>query len=124
MKTKARKQPARVAKTRKSKPSTKMTSTELEAAAAIYEQEFADESFEKLSPASQRRWERVKRKMGRPKVGDGVKVVSISLESGLLDQADKLAKKMGISRARLVSRGLNRLVEEAAANPAAAKSSG
>lgn len=96
----------------KRKSSSTMTIAELEAAAAIYDHEFADDQFHEMSPANKRRWARVKKKMGRPKIGKGVKVVSISLEQGLLTKADNLAKKLGISRANLVSRGLTRLVEE------------
>ena len=43
---------------------------------------------------------------GRPKIGNGVKVISLSVEQGLLARADRLAKKLEISRAQLVRRGL------------------
>lgn len=42
----------------------------------------------------------------RPAVGRGVKVVSLSIEAGLLERADALAMKRGVSRARLVAEGL------------------
>lgn len=51
-------------------------------------------------------WRRIKRRLGRPKIGKGVKVVSVSLEKDLLRRADALAKRQGISRAKLISRGL------------------
>lgn len=98
------------------KPSSDMSVAELGAAARIYEQEFAIDQFKKLSPENRKRWARVKKKMGRPKIGKGVKVVSISVEQGLLAKADTLAKKLGISRASLVSRGLTRIVEEGLLN--------
>jgi metal-responsive CopG/Arc/MetJ family transcriptional regulator len=34
------------------------------------------------------------------------KVISVSIEKGLLKQSDGLARRLGISRARLVARGL------------------
>jgi hypothetical protein len=94
--------------------SKQMTNAELKAAAAIYEQEFADDLFREMTPESRKRWARVKKKMGRPKIGKGVKVVSVSLEQGLLAKTDHLAKRLGVSRASLISRGLARLVEEGA----------
>jgi hypothetical protein len=61
--------------------------------------------------ASERRTrQRVKRKMGRPKIGNGVKRVMVSLESGLLKQSDGFAKKHHMSRSQMISAGLRRLM--------------
>ncbi|MGA2233528.1 MAG: hypothetical protein ABSH22_21695 [Tepidisphaeraceae bacterium] len=57
-------------------------------------------------------WNRVKRKMGRPKIGNGVKRVMISLESGLLRQSDGFARKHHLSRSQMISAGLRRLMSE------------
>lgn len=46
------------------------------------------------------------RKPGRPKVGKGVKVISLSVERGLLKQADVYAKRNGLKRTELFSIGL------------------
>ena len=48
-------------------------------------------------------WRRFKRKVGRPKIGKGVKVISVGVEKQLLKQADALAKKRGLNRSALVS---------------------
>jgi len=54
-------------------------------------------------------WRR-RKKMGRPKIGQGHKVVSISLEAGLLKKADAYAKRHGLKRAQLVAQGLRRVI--------------
>lgn len=59
-----------------------------------------------LNPAERRQWERDKRKPGRPKVGKGAKVISVTVEGGLLDRADAYAKGHGLTRAQLIARGL------------------
>ncbi len=83
--------------------------------ASEFDREFAVESF-KAPPATARaRWQRAKRKRGRPRQGRGVKVVSVSVEKQLLRQCDALAKKLGVSRASLISRGLRKML--AAASP-------
>ncbi len=71
-----------------------------------FNHEFVADSFGPPSPRSRAKWERAKRKPGRPREGKGAQVISVSIEKGLLEQSDGLARKMGISRARLVARGL------------------
>src|SRR5215211_6415734 len=83
-----------------------MTKEELAAATAQFDQEFAIDQSTELPPAMAEQWERAKRKRGRPKIGKGVKVISVSLEQQLLRDADKLAKRIGFTRAALISMGL------------------
>jgi hypothetical protein len=64
------------------------------------------DQFKPLSNAARKRWERARRKPGRPRRGSGVKVISVSVERDLLDRSDKLAHSLGVSRARLIERGL------------------
>lgn len=59
-----------------------------------------------LTAADRRRFERVKKKLGRPKVGNGARVVSVSVEKELLDSADAFAKRQGIGRSELFVCGL------------------
>ncbi len=59
-----------------------------------------------LSPEMRARWNRAKRGPGRPRVGAGVKVISLSIEGELLGKADREARRLKISRAQLVARGL------------------
>ncbi len=58
-------------------------------------------------------WKAVRRRPGRPKRGAGVKVISVSVERGLLTRSDALARRLCISRAALIERGLKQLLAEA-----------
>ena len=76
-----------------------------------------------LTAIDRERWNRFKKKAGRPKVGQGVRVISLSVERGLLKEADAFAKRNGTSRAELVARALRSILvfperEKAAAPPA------
>ncbi len=71
-----------------------------------FDGEFVADSFKAPTPMARAQWQRTKRKRGRPRQGSGVKVISVSVEKSLLRQCDALAKKMGVSRASLISRGL------------------
>jgi hypothetical protein len=52
------------------------------------------------------RQRRRNRKVGRPKIGKGAKMVAITIELGLLKRADAFAKKHGMKRAEMVAKGL------------------
>jgi hypothetical protein len=56
--------------------------------------------------AVQRRLLARARKRGRPRKGQGVEIVSLSIEKSLLRRAEKLAKAQGVSRSDLFSQGL------------------
>ena len=88
------------------KPFRSMRPEELAEATAGYGQEMVIDQFKSLSGAARGRWERAQRKPGRPRRGRGVKVISVSVERELLQRSDKLARSLGVSRARLIERGL------------------
>ena len=72
-----------------------------------FDKPFIADTFKPLTAAQRRFWERAKaRGRGRPRIGNGVKVISLSVEKGLLAEADCEAKARGISRAELFARGL------------------
>lgn len=73
---------------------------------ASFNQPTPFEETRPLTPAQRAQWRRVKRKMGRPKVGKGAKVISLSVERGLLKEADAFAKRHKLSRAKLFALGL------------------
>ena len=81
-------------------------SSELAEATAPYGREMAIDTFGPLTPVARQRWERAVRKPGRPRRGKGVKVISVSVEQELLERSDELARALGVSRARLIERGL------------------
>jgi hypothetical protein len=71
-----------------------------------FDSEFVAETFHPMTRDQQAMWKKAKKKPGRPKHGEGARVISLSVENGLLKRADKLAKELGITRARLFARGL------------------
>jgi hypothetical protein len=74
------------------------------------DQEDGGELSRPLSASERARQRRSKLKPPRPKITKGVKLISLSLEQGLLTRVDKAAKKLRLSRAQLVSKGLEFLL--------------
>jgi hypothetical protein len=83
-----------------------MTAEELAEATADLDREFVADTFGPPSPAMAAQWRRAVRKRGRPRVGRGVKVISVSVEKELLSRSDALARRLKVRRAALVARGL------------------
>jgi hypothetical protein len=90
---------------------TAMTSKELAAATAQFDRDFDDSQFKPLNTEQRARWQKIKRKRGRPVIGQGAKVISVSIEKGLLQRADQLAKRLKLSRASLITRGLENVLD-------------
>jgi hypothetical protein len=63
-----------------------------------------------LNAAERKQWREIKRKMGRPTIGEGAKVVAVTIEGGLLRRADRYAKKHAMKRAEMVAKGLELLM--------------
>ena len=94
----------------KRKPLGRMKASELDEATALYGREMVIDDFLPLNPQSRARWERARRKAGRPRRGRGAKVISVCVEQDLLEASDRLAKELGVSRARLIERGLRAVI--------------
>lgn len=92
-----------------------MSTKELAAATKQFDEPFVADRSRPLTSLEREQWKRIKRKRGRPKVGQGHKRVSISIEQGLLKRVTTLAKKRRISRSKLLAQ----VLEEALANEAA-----
>ncbi len=75
-----------------------------------FDRENVIDEFHALSPTSRRRWTNVKLKPGRPRKGRGVKVISVSVERTLLARSDAIARRMGVTRAGLIERGLKAIL--------------
>ena len=80
--------------------------SELQAATRAFDEEMIAATSKQLGPRERLAWEQAKRKPGRPRKGAGVRVISVSVERGLLARADSLARELGMSRAALIERGL------------------
>ncbi len=57
-------------------------------------------------------WKRIKKKMGRPKVGKGSKIITMSIELDLLQRATRFAKKNGLNRSALIAQGLETVMRK------------
>ena len=88
------------------KPYWKMTTDELRRATAEFDGELATDSFGEPAPEQRAQDHRARRKRGRPRVGLGAQTISVTIEKGLLAQADRLARKLRVHRAKLIARGL------------------
>ncbi len=86
---------------------------ELAVATAEFDREMVVSRSRALTQAERRKWKEAGRKPGRPRRGAGVKVISVSVERGLLAKSDALARSLGISRAALIERGLKVVLAEA-----------
>ena len=82
-----------------------MTAREMDALVATLDRPIALEETRPLTPTERRQWQRAKRP-GRPRRGKGARVISLSVEQNLLEQADRAALKTGLSRAALFELGL------------------
>jgi hypothetical protein len=98
----------------KEKPAQKrfweMNKKELGAATAEFDKEFIIDTFKPLTPEMAGRWRRARAKPGRPAVGKGVRVISVSVEKGLLAETDRLARRLKVPRAALIARGLHHVL--------------
>jgi hypothetical protein len=62
---------------------------------------------EPLTPGMKKAWREAKRKLrGRPVVGRGAKRILVTVERGLLDDADRFAKGRQMKRSELIAVGL------------------
>jgi hypothetical protein len=50
--------------------------------------------------------------MGRPKVGKGAKIITMSIEIDLLERATRFAKANGMNRSALIARGLESVMRK------------
>jgi hypothetical protein len=66
-----------------------------------------------LNTNERAQFERVRRRVGRPKVGQGAKVVAVTMEKGFLSRVDAYAKKHALKRAEMITRGLRLVMGEA-----------
>lgn len=84
---------------------------EKEAISREFDRPIHSSQMRPLTPAERRQWEKARRGRGRPKIGKGTQVVSITVEKDLLKWVDAYAKKIGFSRARLFGSALQEMRE-------------
>lgn len=89
------------------KPYAQMTTAELRAATREYDREELGIPGKPLTPAQKMAF-RGTVKRGRPPVGQGAGRVLVSIERGLLQKADALAKRRRVNRSQLIAAALRR----------------
>ena len=63
-----------------------------------------------MKPADRRAFEKGRR-AGRPKIGKGTKIISLTLERDLLKRSDAFAKQKGVKRSELVAASLSLVID-------------
>ena len=59
-----------------------------------------------LTPTERKSWNRIRRGLGRPRIGQGAAIVPISIERGLLQEVDAYARANHLKRSQMVAEGL------------------
>ena len=96
------------------KPWHKMTTAELREATREFDEPMIVPRVSRPLNAADRALHRQARKRGRPRIGQGAAKLYISMERGLLKQADAYARKHGLSRSELIATGVRTLISSAA----------
>ncbi len=95
---------------RKAKPYWEMTTAELRKATRQFDDPAYQPPALPKTAADIAQQRRAKNKGGRPRKGLGARTISLTVERGLLARSDAYARRLGISRAELIQRGLNAIV--------------
>jgi hypothetical protein len=83
-----------------------LTDAEKDAEVAEFEKGIDPSQWRPLNAEERKLWCKAKRRMGRPVVGQGSKVVAVTIERGLLKRADAFAKQHAMKRAQMIAKGL------------------
>ncbi|MBU0718558.1 MAG: hypothetical protein KJ749_09950 [Planctomycetes bacterium] len=94
------------------KPVKKLTNAELQRMSAEFDREFVADTFGPPTPDAKARLRRAKRKPGRPRIGEGSKAISVTVEKTLLCKVDRIAKRDGTTRAKLIAWGLKAILKK------------
>lgn len=97
---------------KQTKPYSQMNAKELAAATARFDKEFVIDDSREPTAAERLQWRKAKQKRGRPRQGQGVQIISVSIEKGLLKKTDRLAKKLHTQRTKLIARGLEAILND------------
>ncbi|MFL5390624.1 MAG: hypothetical protein ACJ79C_17980 [Myxococcales bacterium] len=65
------------------------------AGTAEFDTEFVADSFSAPPRQVKERWNDARRKPGRPRVGGGAQVISVTVERALLERSDAVARRSG-----------------------------
>jgi hypothetical protein len=100
---------------KKRKPHDQMNADELAAATTEFDRESVIAPGRPATPAERRKFNRIRRRIGRPTIGKGAARVLVTVEKDLLKAADRFAKRHGLKRAQMFSKGLRLIMDQSAA---------
>ncbi|HEX5242641.1 MAG TPA: hypothetical protein VFW23_05200 [Tepidisphaeraceae bacterium] len=104
--------------------SDELTGEKFDAMSPAERQKIIDE-IERISPekrwgmskpptrAERRKLDRIAKKLGRPKIGNGTRNISITVEIDLLKRAEAYSRRKHMKRSEVFSLGLMRLLKDA-----------
>jgi hypothetical protein len=92
----------------------RMNADELAKATAEFDEERVHAPGRPATAAERRKFNGIRRKLGRPKVGQGSQLVPVTIERGLLKEADRFAKQHKLKRSQMVAQGLRLVMEQRA----------
>lgn len=99
-----------------------LSDAEKDAEVAQYEREIPLSETRPLTRAERKKWESIQRELkrkhrerqrGRPTLGNGAKIVSVSIEEKLLRRADRFAKSHAMKRSQMIAQGLQLVMQRA-----------
>lgn len=90
-----------------------LSDAEKDKVVAKFDEPFTSLHGRPMSPGMKKLWEKARRKGGRPRVGRGSKRVMLSVEQGLLERADDLARRRQITRSELFAQGVLTMLKRA-----------
>jgi hypothetical protein len=73
---------------------------------AEFDREFVADTFSPMTAKGGARWHAAQPKPGRPRRGKGAQAIAVTVERDLLARCDALARKLRITRAGLIARGI------------------
>jgi len=94
------------------KPYWEMTTDQLAEATREFDREHIGDTFRAMTPAEEKVWRAAirKRHRARPTPAKHARRLAVAIEAALLKRVDALAKKRGLSRARLVAESLKAML--------------
>ena len=84
-----------------------LSAEDKERVSSYYGRKIPQSEMRPLTRDERSRFKKIQRRsVGRPKVGQGAKVVAVTLEKGLLMRVDDYAKQHEMKRAEMITKGL------------------
>ena len=92
-----------------------LSDAEKDAEVARFDSGIDPSEWKPLTALQRKRWDKIQKRLrGRPKIGDGAKVLAVSVERGLLKEADAFAKRHNLKRSQMVAQGLRLVMQRRA----------